>query len=142
MPLTKEEAMEIGRIVADEIIERVYGIPELGLHIAEHEVMGGARVIDKAKAEDPNIPGKCFTYNGDEFCWKPGYLGLISSKTNPEQMATVKIKIPAGAGLRERFKRIKGAIGEAHQQWEKEGEGIKGWWEQVGEKFAEKGVEL
>jgi len=142
MAISKEEIEQIARKTADEIIERVYGIPELGLHIAEHEVMGGARVIDKAKAENPSIPGKCFSYDGDEFCWKPGYLGLISSKKNPEQLATVKIKIPAGTGVVERFKAIKGAIGEAHQEWEKSGTGLRGWWQRVGEEMEKQGVAL
>lgn len=142
MALSREEAIEIGRVIADEVIARVYGIPELAFHIAEHEVTGHAIEVNPAKARDLNVPAKCFPYGGEEYCWKPGYVGLISSKKNPEQYATIKVKEAAAPGAQERFARLKSAVGKAHAKWGKEGGGLEGWWKAVGETLAEKGLEL
>lgn len=114
----------------------------LTLYTLEHESTGSARLIDPVKAKDPNIPCKCFTFENEEFCWKPGYLGLISSKKNPEQIANCKIKLPAGKGVAERFKEIKGAISEAHEEWQKKGGGVKEWWEQVGKSLEAHKIKL
>jgi len=142
MALTREEAKEIGHIVAETVLGRFYGIPEVTFHIIEHEVAGHALMVDPVKAKDPTVPGKCFSYDKEEYCWKPGYLGLISSRKNPEQHATVVVKEPAGAGVAERFRKVKGAVTEAHKEWEKVGGGLRGWWQQVGEKLTEAGIEL
>jgi len=141
-PMTKEEIQEIATRTADEVIERIQGVPELGLHIAEHEAVGSARVIDTAKAQNPDIPCKCFAFEEGQYCWKPGYLGLISSKKNPEQMATCVVTVPASPGAQKRFAELKGAMSEAHQEYEKEGGGLPGWWEKTGQKLAEKGIAL
>lgn len=115
---------------------------ELAFHIAEHEVLGGARMVDKSKAEDPAVACRCFGSGEEEYCWKPGYLGLISSKKNPQQMAHCVIKVPAGAGTAKRFAELRGAISQAHREWEKTGGGLKEWWEAVGRQLEEKGVSV
>jgi hypothetical protein len=141
-PLTKEAIQNIATRTADEVVERLQGVPELGLHIAEHEATGSARVIDKAKAENPDIPCKCFGFEQEQYCWKPGYLGLISSKKNPEQMATCVVRVPASPGAQKRFAELKGALSEAHEEFEKEGGGLPAWWAKTGEALERHKIEL
>jgi hypothetical protein len=142
MPLTQAEIEEIATKVADEVINQLQEVPELGLHIAEHEAMGGARIIDPVKAKDTNIACKCFSFEGEDYCWKPGYLGLISSKKNPEQMATCAIRVPAGAGAAERFSKLKKAIGQAHKEWEEEKGDLKKWWQKTAENLEKAGLSI
>ena len=142
MPLTDEEAREIGKIVADEVIDRVYGVTDLAFHIMEHEATGAGRILEPARARATGC--KCFRFDEEEYCWSPGVLGLMSSKKNPEQIEEFCVlgKVPAGAGAQKRFRELRGAIHEAQEEWERKGEGLPGWWRQVGEKLAEKGIEL
>lgn len=116
--------------------------PLLVLHSLEHEATGHGRVIDVARARA--TPCKCFGYEDEEYCWSPGVLGLMSSKKNPEQVTEFCTlgKEPGGEGVKARFKEIKSAIAEAHKEWMETGKDLKGWWTIVGEKLAEKGVEL
>ena len=112
------------------------------VHTLEHEATGHGRVIDAARARA--TPCKCFGYEDEEYCWSPGVLGLMSSKKNPEQVTEFCTlgKESAGVGVKGRFREIKSAIGEAHEEWEAKGGGLPGWWESVAEKLSEKGVEL
>lgn len=142
MPLTKEEISQIATRTADEVMERVYGVPDLTFHIAEHEAVGGGLVVNESLARA--TPCKGFTFNTETYAWSPGVVGLISSKKNPEQLrdfCALGIE-PAGVGAQERFRKLKGAIGEAHKEWEEKGEGLKSWWQIVGKKLEEKGIEL
>jgi hypothetical protein len=139
---TPVEIEEIASRVAEEVIERLQEVPDLAFHIAEHEATGNARIVDPAKAQNPDIPCKCFSFEGEEYCWKAGMLGLISSKKNPEQMALCKIKVPAGAGAAERFSKLKKAIGKAHEEWEKEEGDLKKWWQKAGEHLEKAGISL
>jgi hypothetical protein len=142
MALSESDIEEIARRTADEVMDRVYGMTDMVAHIMEHEIMGGARVINETTAKNTAIPCKCFSFEGEEFCWKPGYLGLISSKKNPEQLATCAIKVPASAGAQQRFAKVRGAMQEAAKEHEKKGGGLQGWMQTVSEKLSEKGVEL
>lgn len=143
MPLTNTEIKEIAKRSADEVVARLRGdIPELAMHIAEHEVVGSGRVIDAAKARTTGC--KCFEYEGQSYAWSPGVLGLISSRKNPEQFREFCALgcEPAGEGARERFAKLSTAIREAHQEWERKGGGLPEWWQTVGQKLAERGIEL
>jgi hypothetical protein len=114
----------------------------LVVHILEHEAAGSGRVVDEAKAK--STPCKCFRFEGDEFCWSPGVLGLISSKKNPGQMEEFCAlgKEPASAGAQKHFNKIKQAVAAAHQEWEKQGGGLKSWWRNVADQMAEIGLEV
>lgn len=139
--MTEQEIREIADKVADEVISRREP-PGLIVHIMEHEVLGAGRVIDPDRARATGC--KCFEFEGEEYCWSSGILGLISSKKNPEQLQEFCVigKEPAGAGAQRRFAEIKGAISEAQREYEQEGGGVPGWWNKVGEKLAEKGITL
>ncbi len=128
--------------LTQEIREMVDRAEDMAIHILEHEACGDAKIIDRVKAENPDIPCKCFSFEENEYCWKSGLLGLISSKKNPEQISLCKIKLPASEGAQRRFTKIKGAIGEGHKEWEKGGGDLKEWWEQVGKTFKQKGIEV
>lgn len=111
------------------------------VNILEHEASGSAKVIDPVRASDPNIPCHCFEYEDEKYCWKPGYLGLLSGKKNPEQIATCKITLPAGGGAAQRFTQLKSAISEAHKNWEEEnGGGLGSWWDEVAKSLAKHNV--
>lgn len=142
MSLTKEEVTQIATRTADEVMERVYGVPELAFHVAEHVTTGHGIVTDRALAE--RTPCKCFSYDTDEYAWSPGVVGLISKRKTPADFeAFCKAgKEPASPGAAERFTKLRGAISEAHEEWEKKGEGLPGWWETVGKTLATKGIEL
>lgn len=142
MALTTEEIDEIVAKTVDEVMDQVYGPRDLGLHIAEHEAMGGGRVINAELARA--TPCKGFTFESETYAWSPGVLGLMSSKKNPEQVREFCTKgmEEAGAGTQKRFGKLKSAIGEAHQEWKEKGEGLPGWWTAVGQKLAEKKIEL
>ena len=137
-----EEIAQIAKRTAEEVIAQVYGAPELAFHIAEHEVAGHGIVVDRALAE--RTPCKCFSYDTDEYAWSPGVVGLISERKTPEDFAKFCAvgKESASPGAAERFTKLKGAISEAHEEWEKKGEGLAEWWEQVGKTLAEKGIAL
>jgi len=128
------------RAIVDELTEAAENV--LLLHTLEHEARGSGRVIDVARAK--STPCKCFRFEEEEYCWSPGILGLMSSKKNPQQIASYCVvgKEPAGEGAKKRFKEIKGAIGEAHKVWKAKGGGLPEWWEEVGAKLEEKGLEL
>lgn len=142
MPLTREEIEQIATKTADEVVERIHGTLDLAFHIAEHEAIGAGRVLEPAVARA--TPCRGFKFNEETYAWSPGVLGLISSKKNPEQLKEFCALgiTPAGAGAQERFTKLKGAIGEAHEEWERNGEGLPEWWETVGKKMAEKGISL
>lgn len=143
MPLSQSEIREIAHQVAEHVVARVKGeIPELALQVMEHDARGGGLVLNPERARA--TPCKCFEFEGETYCWSPGVLGLISSKKNPEQLAEFCVlgREPAGAGARERFEKLRGAVSEAHADWEEKGGGLPGWWESVGAKLAEKGIEL
>lgn len=142
--------------VTGDMIRHVQGIPRgsdlerqeaeenkvLLLDILEHQVVGGGRVIDAARAE--STPCKGFTYDSETFAWSPGILGLISSKKNPEQLeryCALGIE-PAGAGVAERFRKVKEAVEDAHQSWQKEGGDLESWWHKVGESLEKHHIEL
>ena len=140
--------------VSGEMVRHVRGIPrglgleeaeknkELLLDIMEHEVLGSGRVVDSARAEA--TPCKGFTFNSDTYAWSPGILGLISSKKNPEQITRYCALVieQAGGSLVDRFQKVKGAVEEAHQAWQKEGGGLESWWHKVGESLEKHGIEL
>lgn len=141
--ITEDEIRRIATRTADEVMARVRGtIPELAMHTAEHEVRRSGLVLDEARARA--TPCKCFEFEGETYCWSPGVLGLISSKKNPEQLSEFCVlgREPAGEGAKERFTQIGGAIREAHEEWQRKGEGLPEWWEAVGKRLAEKGIEL
>jgi len=144
--MRKEELESLAKTVADKIKEGAFkedtSTAILLLHSLEHEATGAGRVIDPARAKA--TPCTCFGFEGEEYCWSPGILGLMSSKKNPEQIANYCVmgKEKGGAGASKRFTELKSAIGEAHKEWEAEGGDLKKWWEKTGEKLAEKGIEL
>lgn len=142
MALTTEEIDEIVAKTVDDVMDQVYGPRDLGLHIAEHEAMGGGRVINAELARA--TPCKGFTFESETYAWSPGVLGLMSSKKNPEQVREFCAKgmEEAGAGTQKRFGKLKSAIGEAHKRFEEKGEGLKGWWTEVGKSLEKHGVEL
>lgn len=115
---------------------------ELLLDVMEHKVLGSGRVIDAARAKA--TPCTCFTYDDAEMCWSPGILGLMSSKKNPEQIAKYCAlgKTPDGSGVKQRFAKIKGAVEEAHAEWEKSGDGLPEWWSAVAKSLEKHKIEL
>lgn len=115
---------------------------EILLDILEHKVLGSGRVINAARAAA--TPCKCVKYDTDEFCWSAGILGLMSSKKNPEQIRQFCAvgKEYAPDGLTKRFEKVKGAIEEAHKEWEKRGEGLAEWWQEVAKTLEKHGIEL
>lgn len=140
MELTERDIKEIAQKTADEVLARTPST--LIIHIMEHEVVGSGRVIDAAKAKATGC--RCFDFEGEEYCWSEGILGLISSKKNPDQLQEFCVlgKEPAGDGAQKRFGEIKGAISEAHDEWKKEDSGLPGWWAKVGEKLEARGIEV
>lgn len=142
--MTDEEMERIASGIARRVIEELQTERPVGLivHIMEHQATGEGRILDPARARATGC--KCFAFDEEEYCWTPGVLGLMSSKKNPEQIEEFCVlgKEPAGAGAQKRFRELKGAIHEAHEEWERKGEGLPGWWRQVGEKLAEKRIEL
>jgi len=111
------------------------------IDLLEHESCGGGLVIHPEVAEA--TPCKCFEYEGEEYCWSPGVLGLISGKKNPDQMARFcKVKQPASPRAKERIARFKKAIEEAHRKWEEEGGGVREWWKKVGESLRKHGLKV
>lgn len=144
--LAKSDIDYLAEAVADKIKEGKFeedtGTAILILHSLEHQATGAGRVIDAAKAKA--TPCTCFGFEGEEYCWSPGVLGLMSSKKNPEQIAQYceMGKERGGAGAATRFGELKSAIDEAHKEWEKEGGDLKKWWGKVSEKMEEKGIEI
>jgi hypothetical protein len=114
----------------------------LTVHILEHEVLGGGRVINEKKARA--TPCTCFSYEGEEYCWSPGILGLLSSQKNPEQITEYCAlgKSPGGEGVKKRFAEIKSAVSEAHQEWQANGGSLESWWDKIAKKMQEKGLEF
>jgi hypothetical protein len=136
MDLAQQQAVKAGREKEAEKNK------ELLLDVLEHQVLGGGRVIDATRAE--STPCKGFTFDSETYAWSPGILGLISSKKNPEQLkryCALGIE-PAGAGVAERFKKVKSAVEEAHQSWQKEGGDLESWWHKVGESLEKHKIEL
>jgi len=139
--MTDQESEELAEKIATKVKEKL-AEPNLTIHILEHEATGHGLVINPAKARATSC--KCFEYEGEEYCWSEGVLGLMSSKKNPEQIAEycAKGKEPAGAGVARRFEEIKRVASEAHSQWQEKGGGLPGWWQEIGKKASEAGVEL
>jgi len=142
--------------VSGEMVRHVQGIPrgsglerqeaeknkELLLDVLEHQAVGSGRVIDPARAEATPCTG--FTFDSETYAWSPGILGLISSKKNPEQLeryCALGIE-PSGGSLVDRFQKIKGAVQEAHQEWEKSGDGLPEWWDAVAKSLEKHKIEL
>lgn len=137
MDLAQQQAIKGGRERQEATQNK-----EILLDILEHQAVGSGRVIDAGKAAA--TPCTCFSYDGAEMCWSPGVLGLMSSQKNPEQIAKYCAlgKTPDGSGVRQRFAKVKGAVEEAHKEWEKKGGGLPGWWSEVGKSLEKHKIEL
>ncbi|GAH35808.1 unnamed protein product [marine sediment metagenome] len=131
-------------VPSDHELKKAEELKSLVINCMEHEILGSGRVIDSVKARA--TPCTCFTVEGDGFeaCWSPGVLGLMTSQKNPEQIREFcKMgKLPGGEGAGERFLKVRGAISEAHERWEKKGGGLPGWWEEVARSLEERKIEL
>lgn len=129
---------------SDHELKKAEELKSLVINCMEHEILGSGRVIDPARARA--TPCTCFTVEEDGFeaCWSPGILGLMTTQKNPEQIREFcKMgKIPGGEGARERFLKVRGAISEAHERWERKGGGLPGWWEEVARSLKEHKIEL
>jgi len=69
---------------------------------------------------------------------------LMTSEKNPEQIAEFCAagKRYDGSGVRVRFEKVKTAVEDAHKEWEKSGDGLKGWWEAMAKSLKEHKIEL
>ena len=141
MPLTDEDVDHLAESLASKIKTDVTN-SEMVLHSMEHEATGSARVVNPVTFADLEVPCRCFEYEGEEYCWKKGAIGLISPQRNPEQIAKCKIRVPAEEGVARRFHQVKEAIGTAHKEWEEEGGDLKKWWTKTGEHLEKAGVSI
>lgn len=156
MPVSEDEKREIAHTVArtreammarqerEEIADRMERalLKDLLLDTLEHEATGHGRVIDAERARA--TPCKCFQFEGETYAWSPGVLGLISSKKNPEQLREFCALgcLKASPGTQKRFKQLKGAIGEAHEEWKRKGGDLAGWWDSVASALERHQIEL
>lgn len=125
--LSEEQAKEIGKSAAREVMEQAKFDKEMLLDMAIQQTGSPGRVVDAERARA--TPCKCFDYDESTFCWSEGVLGLISSDKNPEQMeefCEVKHSSPPD-GLKERFEKFQEAATEAHEEYEKIPEGQREW---------------
>jgi len=144
------EAAETLNQVCEEVgvctpeAQEIVCIKELILDVLEHEAMGGGRVVNPARARA--TPCKCYKVEEDgfEFCFSPGIIGGISSKKNPEQIKEYCAmgKTYLMDGITKRIKKVRQAVSEAHQEWEKTGGGLTAWWDAIARSLEKYGVEL
>ena len=102
-------------------------------------------VVNEAKARA--TPCNCFTYNGREYCFSSGVIGMMSSAENPEQLEafckvgkTYEVK----PGIKQRFESFAGAAEEAHKKIENipKGERLVPWLTAMGEELEKRSIEV
>ena len=143
MAITDRDIERIADKLAEHMKQEAVRNKELLLDILEHTVTGGGRIVDPARARA--TPCTCFTYgDGKEACWSPGVLGLMTSEKNPEQIAEFcgAGKRYDGSGVRARFEKVKTAVEDAHQKWEKSGGGLREWWDLMAKSLEQHKVSL
>ena len=150
-PMTPEEVDQVANKVAakvlDEITPTVLDPAGRGmlLHFTEHAIEGSGLVVNEAKARA--TPCNCFTYNGREYCFSKGIIGMMSSAENPEQIAEyckVGKTYEVRPGIKERFESFAGAAEEAHEKIEgiPKGERLVPWLTAMGEELEKRGIEV
>jgi hypothetical protein len=150
-PMTESEINEIANKVAAKVLEEISpsvldpGGRGLLLHFTEHAIEGGGRVVNEARAK--TSPCNCFTYNGREYCFSPGVIGMMSSKKNPEQIdeyckagKTYEVK----PGIKKRFESFAEAAEEAQEKIEEipRGERLGPWLSEMSTELEKRGIEL
>jgi len=149
--MNPEEIDQVANKVAAKILNEVSSSvldPQgrgMLLHFTEHELAGGGLVLNPEKARA--TPCKCFTYDGREYCFSPGILGMISSEKNPEQMAEycqLGKTSEVSPGARERFETFAEAAREAHKEIEEipPGEKLEPWFRAMGKQLKLRGIEI
>ena len=146
-----EEIQSIASTVAAKVLEEVSSsvLDPAGrgmlLHFTEHAIEGSGLIVNEARARA--TPCSCFTYNGREYCFSKGIIGMMSSAENPEQIAeycklgkTYEVR----PGIKQRFESFAGAAEEAHKKIEgiPKGERLVPWFAAMGEELEKRGVEV
>lgn len=143
--LTEEQAKEIGREAAKEVMDQAKFDRQMLLDMTIQHVGSPGRVIDAERARA--TPCKCFEYDSSTYCWSEGVLGLISSDKNPEQIqdfCKVKHSSPSNE-LKKRFEKFQEAASEAQKEYEQIPESKREWtdWLEAMSKSLEKhGIEV
>lgn len=150
-PMTPDEIGQVANKVAAKVLEEVSPsiLDPAGrgmlLHFCEHAVEGSGLVVNEARARA--TPCNCFTYEGREYCFSKGIIGMMSSTENPEQIAeyckvgkTYEVK----PGIKERFEKFASAAEVAHEKIEEvpKGERLVPWLSAMGEELEKRGVEV
>ncbi|GAI37570.1 unnamed protein product [marine sediment metagenome] len=150
-PMTPEDIDQVATKVAAKVLEEVSpsvldpGGRGMLLHFCEHAIEGAGLVVNEARARA--TPCNCFTYNGREYAFSPGVIGLISGEKNPEQMEafckagkTYEVK----PGIKERFELFASAAEEAHKGIEEipKGERLEPWLTAMGRELEKRGIEV
>ncbi|GAI93864.1 unnamed protein product [marine sediment metagenome] len=123
--MTPEEIDQVASKVAAKVLEEVSPsvLDPAGrgllLHFTEHEMLGGALIVNESKARAS--PCKIFTYKGREYGFSPGAIGMLTGEQVEEYCKAGKTYEEKPA-IKSRFEKF----AEAREEAAKKAEGYEG----------------
>lgn len=146
-PMTPAEIDQVANKVAAKVLEEVSPaiLDPAGrgmlLHFTEHEMLGGALIVNEAKARAS--PCKIFTYKGREYGFSPGAIGMMTGE-QVEEYCKVGKTYEEKPAIKSRFEKF----AEAREEAAKKAEGYEGTeklkviWRSMGEELEKRGIEV
>ena len=142
MGLTREEAKEIGRVVADEVVARIreQEHDSLMLHSVPYIHGSPGIVVDEARAKASSC--RCVEYKpGKKLCFSKGIVGALSDEQ--EKLYCSTIEEMESPGLEKRLKSWQGAVTICKAEIEPipKGERLEPWLLCMSRELSARGVE-
>jgi len=142
MGLTREEAKEIGRVVADEVVARMreQEHDSLMLHSLGPGFGGSGIVVNEAAATAS--PCRCVEYKpGKKLCFSKGIVGALSDEQEKLYCSTTEAM--ESPGLEKRLKSWQGAVTICKAEIEPilKGERLEPWLHCMSRELSARGVE-
>lgn len=139
MALSESEINQIAEKTAVEIKREINGQWMLLHSISE---IGGSpgKVVDSGEAAMTSC--NCFTYNGEDYCYSPGIIGMLEQEQEKDYCPVKTYTVDED--IKKRFKDFREAVGEAKKKIEgvPEGESLQPWLEAMSEELKERGIKI
>lgn len=145
--MTDQEIDRIAERVVNKVLEgAVVSVLDMDghgllLHFTEHEILGSARVLDEARAKAN--PCHCFAYDGRDYCFAKGAIGMLSQEQQADVCRLPKV-FEVKPGMKKRFENFSEAAKAAHKEVETvpKGERLEPWLHAMSGELGKRGIQV